>query len=943
MTLSASQIARSTAAPASGKVAAVDAAQGDLIEIPGGHLLLGGYYAREGADLWLVGPSGDAALVKNYFARNPRPNLINAEGSVLTADIVEAMVALPAAAARPTLGPGDPVGLVDGVAGEVFFGRADGTRLAPEKDTPLYSGDMIETGAGRVALVLVDGTRVSLGAGTQATVEHVLYDPAVKKGEIAFSVEAGAVSFVAGDVARDNLDALTFHTPSAVVGAQGATGALRVAPGGEASAVLLPSARGPAGEIAVVNAGGMKILDRANEGVTAADYDVAPATPYLMTLRQVGLQYGDAVTALSDAGTHFAPVFLEAVARAHAENPTAFAVQPRSPAETADTGWAPRTEISDAREQADWAAAIVRGEPADAGKGWQTSMVRGDPEQEAAWAARTEMGARAEGALAHWPTAADPAPGAEIAQRWAPQVEMNVSPEAHQALAENWSASVEMSPGAEAAEQWASRVEMDVSPEARQALAENWSASVEMSPGAEAAEQWTSRVEMAPSSDSARALGESWVADVARDAEQRRALMQGWDATAESALAAAVAAAPAPWTAHVAGDGWRASVESAPSQAVADRWATRFERGPGEDAVRDMATGWIAGVEALPGPPAFSPGIEQAAATGWITTIAKEWAARVDRGELLADARGWIAAVTTKIVGPEQAVAHEVEATFMTNTGRIATTDELTAGQMAAEAAYRGAIAAGHSPQDALVQAFNAARNEAEALAAGTDGAASPVSVTAENAPPPVRIALASDPVFGFKPAIGFAPDALAAPASEDRADPSSSPADLTLTGGAGADTLIGGAGDDTLTGGQGADTLIGGAGADQFVFAGGTGGTVAQHAQSLGADTIADFHPGQDRFVLANADFGLGASGFLDPSRYFETAGTLGAAPSDLSGGSAVGGIVVVGSAAGTGGVDIYYTADASSASSANSYQIAHVDGVNAGQVSATDFALRS
>ena len=82
MTLSAPQPARLGAAPApvgaGAKVAVVDATQGDLIEIPGGHLLLGGYYAREGMDLWLVGPGGDAALVRDYFAQNPRPNLINA-------------------------------------------------------------------------------------------------------------------------------------------------------------------------------------------------------------------------------------------------------------------------------------------------------------------------------------------------------------------------------------------------------------------------------------------------------------------------------------------------------------------------------------------------------------------------------------------------------------------------------------------------------------------------------------------------------------------------------------------------------------------------------------------------------------------------------------------------------------------------------------------------
>ncbi|MEK7245971.1 MAG: hypothetical protein AAB223_08125, partial [Pseudomonadota bacterium] len=161
--------------------------------------------------------------------------------------------------------------------------------------------------------------------------------------------------------------------------------------------------------------------------------------------------------------------------------------------------------------------------------------------------------------------------------------------------------------------------------------------------------------------------------------------------------------------------------------------------------------------------------------------------------------------------------------------------------------------------------------------------------------------------------------------------------------GGAGADTLRGGQADDTLQGGPGADTLHGGAGSDQFVFAGGAGATVVEKVQSLATDTIADFQPGQDRFVLANADFGLGDAGFLDIARYFETAAAPGGAPLDLSGGSAVPGIVVVGAQNGAGGVDIYYTSDASQASNANSYQVAHVDGVNAGQVSASDFALRT
>ncbi|MSO84351.1 MAG: hypothetical protein EXR02_02065 [Rhodospirillales bacterium] len=198
-----------------GRTVVLDAKQGDLLEIPGGDLLLGARYVREGPDLWLVGPGGEAVLVRDYFTRDPRPNLINSEGSVLTSDVVEALAMLPAAPPRPTLGRDDPVGLVDGVAGEVFFGRADGTYIAAEKDTPLYAGDAIETGAGRIALVLADGTRISLGEQTQFGIEHVLYDPARKTGEIALSLEGGAVSFISGDIGRGNLDAFTVHTPSA--------------------------------------------------------------------------------------------------------------------------------------------------------------------------------------------------------------------------------------------------------------------------------------------------------------------------------------------------------------------------------------------------------------------------------------------------------------------------------------------------------------------------------------------------------------------------------------------------------------------------------------------------------------------------------------------------------------------------------------------------------
>ncbi|MFQ5764734.1 MAG: hypothetical protein ACE5GT_07395, partial [Rhodospirillales bacterium] len=166
-----------------------------------------------------------------------------------------------------------------------------------------------------------------------------------------------------------------------------------------------------------------------------------------------------------------------------------------------------------------------------------------------------------------------------------------------------------------------------------------------------------------------------------------------------------------------------------------------------------------------------------------------------------------------------------------------------------------------------------------------------------------------------------------------------------TLYGDAGQDNIFGYTGDDVLVGGTGDDTLTGGDGADEFRFEGGAGADALAHAQSLGTDTITDYSDtAADTFGLSDADFGLGAAGTLtDGVDYFESAtATLSAAPLDASGGNAGPAIVVLGEAAGSGGVAVYYTDDASAMTETNSYQIADVENANLGQIDAGDFNLR-
>ena len=51
--------------------------------------------------------------------------------------------------------------------------------------------------------------------------------------------------------------------------------------------------------------------------------------------------------------------------------------------------------------------------------------------------------------------------------------------------------------------------------------------------------------------------------------------------------------------------------------------------------------------------------------------------------------------------------------------------------------------------------------------------------------------------------------------------------------------------------------------------------------------------------------------------------------------------GLVIVGAATGTAGVEVWYTTAQEAATTANSYQIATVNGVNTGDVANTDFTL--
>jgi len=166
------------------------------------------------------------------------------------------------------------------------------------------------------------------------------------------------------------------------------------------------------------------------------------------------------------------------------------------------------------------------------------------------------------------------------------------------------------------------------------------------------------------------------------------------------------------------------------------------------------------------------------------------------------------------------------------------------------------------------------------------------------------------------------------------------------LYGSSGSDNIFGYAGDDILQSGEGDDEVTGGDGADEFAFAGGSGADALAHAESLGTDTILDYDAAEnDVFSLSDADFGFGTTGNLTAGvDYFEASPiTLSTTPQDLSSGVTGPAIVIMGANTGSDGVAVYYTDNPSQMTETNSYQLADIVSVNASDIEAADFLLRT
>ncbi|MBT5779077.1 MAG: hypothetical protein HOI02_06685 [Rhodospirillaceae bacterium] len=273
------------------------AGDGRLV-VPGGSALLRAEFFPSGGDLLIVMPDGSRIFVLDYYAAPLPTTLMTEGGAALPYDLVNILAGphAPGQYAQSETGlQAAPIGRVDESVGDATATRVDGTTVTLTKNSPVFEGDILETGAGgAVALVFIDETEFSLGEEGRMVLDELIFDSASLEGSSTFSVVQGVFVFVSGEIAAHNPDEMMVRTPVATLGIRGTKVAGRAATEGELNTVTMMPEDGGAvtGAITVSTQSATITLNTAYQTTAVSSVFDAPADPVTLSPQQAGGLYG---------------------------------------------------------------------------------------------------------------------------------------------------------------------------------------------------------------------------------------------------------------------------------------------------------------------------------------------------------------------------------------------------------------------------------------------------------------------------------------------------------------------------------------------------------------------------------------------------------------------------------------------------------------------------
>ena len=111
------------------------------------------------------------------------------------------------------------IGNVKAVQGSAFVQRASGHVPATE-GLRLLPQDVLHTGPdGRMAFILRDGTRISLGSNSEMKLDRFAYEPA--KSDLFLDLTKGVLAYISGKIAKASPESVKVQTPVGIIGIRG--------------------------------------------------------------------------------------------------------------------------------------------------------------------------------------------------------------------------------------------------------------------------------------------------------------------------------------------------------------------------------------------------------------------------------------------------------------------------------------------------------------------------------------------------------------------------------------------------------------------------------------------------------------------------------------------------------------------------------------------------
>lgn len=144
--------------------------------------------------------------------------------------------------------------------------------------------DRVQTGNGRVEITFVDDSTVKVTEQSKLVIDDFVYSGKPSTSRMALKFASGTVRFATGQSGKMNKGNINLRTPTSTIAVRGTDFAATVDELGKSLIILLPDPDGSVGEIAVSNAAGVVILNKAFQATIVSTTDSRPSRPVILNL-----------------------------------------------------------------------------------------------------------------------------------------------------------------------------------------------------------------------------------------------------------------------------------------------------------------------------------------------------------------------------------------------------------------------------------------------------------------------------------------------------------------------------------------------------------------------------------------------------------------------------------------------------------------------------------